>query len=105
MADKQTAKIGQGKPGPGRPKGSPNRATKDVREAISKLAEGNVERCQEWLDRIAVEDPEKALRLFLDLIEYHIPKLARQEHTGRDGGAVVFEKIVREIVRPQNRNG
>ena len=33
-AVKQTAKIGQGAPGPGRPKGVPNKATIAVKEAV-----------------------------------------------------------------------
>lgn len=35
MADvKETPRIGQGKPGPGRPKGLPNKLTKTVKEAF-----------------------------------------------------------------------
>ena len=29
-------------------------------------------------------DPEKAFKLFLSVIEYHVPKLARVEMTGRE---------------------
>lgn len=71
----------------GRPKGSPNKATKDVREAIAVFATAHAESMGEWLT--AVEDPAKRLDLYLRALEYHIPKLARQEHTGKDGGAVV----------------
>lgn len=38
MANKQTEKIGQGKRGPGRPKGSPNKTTALIREAIIEAA-------------------------------------------------------------------
>lgn len=68
----------------------PNKVTADVRAAIAKLAEENVERCQAWLDQIAAEDPSKAFDLFLKMCEYHIPKLARSEVTGKDGGAIVI---------------
>jgi hypothetical protein len=38
---------------------------------------------QEWLDRIAEEEgPMAAWRCMTDVIEYHIPKLARTEHVG-----------------------
>ena len=40
---KETPKIGEGLPGPGRPKGTPNRATTAVREAIARMAEDNAE--------------------------------------------------------------
>lgn len=63
----------------GRQKGTPNVATRDVREAIATLAEGNVHKLQEWLDAIAKKDPAKAADLFVRLLEYHIPKLARSE--------------------------
>lgn len=39
MSDKQTPKIGQGKPGPGRPKGSVNKTTALIKDAIIKAAE------------------------------------------------------------------
>jgi hypothetical protein len=40
-----------------------------------------------WLNEVAQEDPYKALDLMNKLSEYHIPKLARTEVTGADGGA------------------
>ena len=76
-----------GKAGPGRPKGLPNKSTANAREAITRFVDGNADRLQEWLDQIAVQDgPQAAFKCFSDLLEYHIPKLARSEHTGPDGG-------------------
>lgn len=69
----------------GRKKGTPNKSTQDVREAIAVFAKGNVSRLQGWLDEIAEEDPGKAADLFLKLLEYHVPKLSRAEMTGADG--------------------
>jgi len=68
--------------GAGRPKGSPNKATKDVREAITLLAENNVHKLEEWIAQVAQKDPAKAADIFLRTIEYHIPKLARTEISG-----------------------
>lgn len=90
----------------GRPKGSPNRATADVRAAIAVFAEGNAHKLQDWLDRIAdgsdgvKPDPAKAADLYLRAIEYHIPKLARTEVTGQDGGPVEVSGINIKLVRP-----
>ena len=90
----------------GRPKGSPNRATADVRAAIAVFAEGNAHKLQEWLDRVAEgsegvrPDPAKAADLYLRAIEYHIPKLARTEVTGQDGGPVEVSGINIKLVRP-----
>jgi hypothetical protein len=40
---------------------------------------------------VALEDPGKAADLYLKAIEYHIPKLARSEVSGPDGGPQVVE--------------
>ncbi len=70
----------------GRPKGSPNRATTNAREAISALVDNNAHRMEAWLDQIAEEQgPLAAWRCLADVIEYHIPKLARTELTGPNG--------------------
>jgi len=74
-------KFEQGKSGnpSGKPKGAVNKATQAAREAIGMFVDGNAHRLQEWLDRIADDDPEKAFSLFQSVIEYHVPKLARSE--------------------------
>ena len=59
----------------GRPPGSPNKITRDIRAALRDLAEGNAHRIQEWLDRVAEEDPAEALRLLLGLMRYVTPTL------------------------------
>ncbi len=71
----------------GRVKGTPNKVTSNAREAIALFVENNAHRLQGWLDQIAEEQgPEKAVRCFMDLLEYHVPKLAKTEVTGPDGG-------------------
>ena len=74
----------KGNPNPVSRRGKPNKATADVRAAIAEFASANVGRMSAWLD--AIEDPAKAMDLYLRAIEYHIPKQARMEHTGADGG-------------------
>jgi hypothetical protein len=71
--------------GKGRKRGTPNKATADVRAAIAEIAQANVENVQRWLERCARKQPGRALELYLHLCEYHIPKLARTELTGKDG--------------------
>lgn len=84
------SKVGasRGKTG-GRKAGTPNKATALAREAIATFVDGNAGRLQGWLDEIAAEEGAKvAFQCFMDVVEYHVPKLARTEHTGKDGGPI-----------------
>ena len=100
-----------GKKTGGRAQGTPNKATNEARQAIASFVDGNAHRLTEWLDRVAegvvVEDPEtgeekyivapnpaKAFDMFQSVVEYHIPKLARMEHTGSDTNPVVVENNI-----------
>jgi hypothetical protein len=100
-----------GKKGAGRPAGSPNKATTEARQAIALFVDQNAHRLTGWLDQVAagvkVEDPQtgeekfvvppnpaKAFDMFQSVVEYHIPKLARQEHVGDDNKPLVIEHNV-----------
>lgn len=113
------------KKGPGRPAGSPNKATSDARQAIAQFVDGNAHRLTEWLDQVAggvkveKEDPEtgevtteyvvppnpaKAFDMFQSVVEYHIPKLARTELAGDPNSPVevdvhvnVFGELLKNI--------
>ena len=63
----------------GRTPGTPNKVTRDVREAIAVFAQENVDKMSQWLNQI--EDPAKRLDLYLRALEYHVPKLSRAEVT------------------------
>lgn len=93
---KNTSGLRRG--GPGRKTGTSNKATTNAKEAIARFIDGNTERLQGWLDQIAEQDgPKAAFQCFTDLIEYHVPKLARTEVTGKDGGPVAIAKVVDEL--------
>lgn len=78
----------------GRPKGSPNKSTAMAREAIAKFVDGNAHKMQEWLEQVAdgvkndeskfvvLPNPERAFNMLQSVMEYHLPKLARTEHSG-----------------------
>src|SRR6185437_12722696 len=72
--------------GKGRKKGTPNKATADVRTIIAKVAEANAPKISAWLARIGKHNPAKALDLYLRMLEYHIPKLTRTEIVKPLGG-------------------
>ena len=83
--------MAKGKKTGGRKPGTPNKVTSDVRAAIALIAQNNVEKVEAWLAEI--EDPAKRVGLFLDLCEYHIPKLARTELTGENGKAINIQIV------------
>jgi hypothetical protein len=77
--------------GAGRPKGVPNKSTTKAREAIAAFVDGNAHLLQTWLEQIAVDDrygPKTAFECFMAVAEYHVPKLARTEHTGANDGPI-----------------
>ena len=86
--------------GPGRPKGCVNKATIEARQAIAQFVDGNAHRLTEWLDAVAVTNPSKAFELFQSVIEYHVPKLARTEMTGKDGKDLIPPSVEINLVRP-----
>jgi len=67
-----------------KPKGAINKTTRDIKEAYRMLIEKNLDNLTEWLERIAVTDPDKAIRIVSELSEYVIPKLARTDLTSGD---------------------
>lgn len=82
-------------PGPGRPKGMPNKSTIEFRETVSKLLSDNAHNVGYWLEQVATgngnpdkADPGKALDLMAKLAEFAAPKLNRTEVTGLNGGPV-----------------
>lgn len=81
----------------GRAAGTPNKATRDVREAIAVFAQNNVDNMTTWINQI--EDPAKKMDLYLRALEYHVPKLARTEMTGANGAPMSFLNVT-----PQERD-
>lgn len=84
--------------GSGRPKGVPNKATKQFRETIQQLLENNSENVEKWLTEVAVgnednkPDPKGALDMLAKLAEFAAPKLARTELVG-DADQPVVHKV------------
>jgi hypothetical protein len=73
----------------GRPKGSTNLAKRNAREAIKLLVEKNVPKVQKWLDSIEKEQgAQAAYRCFIDLVEYAVPKMSRNELTADQPTAI-----------------
>lgn len=43
--------------------------------ALSSLAEMNVDRVHDWLGQVATQSPAEAIRLFLELLEFRMPRM------------------------------
>ena len=98
--------MAEGKKTGGRQAGTPNKVTNEARQAIASFVDGNAHRLTEWLDAVAdgvkteegdyvvPPNPAKAFDMFQSVVEYHIPKLARMEHSGSDNQPLVIEHNV-----------
>ena len=87
----QTKVVKTRKKAGGRTIGTPNKSTAKAREAIAAFVDGNAHLLQTWLEQIAVDDrygPKTAFECFMAVAEYHVPKLARTEHTGANDGPI-----------------
>jgi hypothetical protein len=89
MIEKESKNIKGGyREGSGRPKGVPNKATKQFRETIQQLLDNNSENVEKWLTEVATgtedtkPDPKGALDMLAKLAEFAAPKLARTEVVG-----------------------
>ena len=69
----------------GRPKGSKNKNTQQIREAYQRLTEDNLENMSIWIQQIAADSPERAFKLMLEMSEFVLPKISRMELTSKDG--------------------
>lgn len=70
----------------GRKAGTPNKVSADVRACVALIAQNLVGEAEDWIRRGAKKQPLKAAQVLGQLLEYHIPKISRIEHTGHDGG-------------------
>lgn len=73
----------------GRKPGTPNKATSAAREAIGRFVDANADKLGDWLDEVYAKDGAKvAIQCFASFVEFHVPKLARNELSGTDGGPI-----------------
>jgi hypothetical protein len=102
-SSKQVPASGNRRPpnaGKGRPKGTPNKVSREAREVVAEFARGYAPKFVGWIDRVAVTDPARAAELYLRALEYHIPKLTRSHITA---SGMTLEELVMAAgqVRPE----
>jgi len=76
----------------GRPKGSPNVITEEIREAYAMVLSNRLPDLERWILQVSHNDPAKAADLLMRLSERFLPMLARTEITGADG-ADLFKNL------------
>lgn len=91
MPNKQTADIGKGRKGPGRPKGSQNKITRDVKDMILAALDkaGGVN----YLTRQATESPAAFMTL--------LGKVLPTQLTGADGKDLPAPQFIVQPVAPK----
>jgi hypothetical protein len=78
-------------PGSGMQKGQSVQRTIEFKESVNNLINWGAERMLGWMEQL--DTPEKRLDYVFKFAEYAYPKMARVEHTGKDGGAIETVEI------------
>lgn len=80
----------------GRPQGAKNKKTENIRAMLLDFTIENQYELQEWLNRVAKDDPAKAYDLWLKTLNYILPKLSQEDITtmGEKINIVLPPKIV-----------
>lgn len=71
--------------GKGRPLGSKNKISEEIKEAFTSVLENRLPDVERWLLQVSHEDPAKALEILIKLSNRFLPELNRTEMTGKDG--------------------
>ena len=66
----------------GRPVGAINRSTEQAKLAIARIANRGLDNISEDLEKIRLENPIEAAKLYLKLLEYIVPKKSAIELKG-----------------------
>lgn len=103
--DTSTDKIPKGtfggyQPNGGRPKGSLNRASADFKSTVQGLLTDNAKNVAIWLERVAEENPARALELLTKLAEFAVPRLKSVELAGDPDNPLRIEEIKRLVIDP-----
>lgn len=91
--------MAKGRKTGGRQKGTPNKATCEARTvALAFLDRRTDDEIDALWEAAKAESPGKALGMYWNAIEFVLPKKARVEHVGDDGGPVEF--VIRDLGKP-----
>ena len=86
----------------GRPKGSKNHVAEHARKTIASVMRKNftAEKMEKLINKIETEEGAKqAFACYMAMAEYTLPKLARVEHTGKDGSELSIEHVLNGLTK------
>jgi hypothetical protein len=79
----------------GRPKGSENKTTQEIKDMIAAVVAGQVQYWQQDMEKIRKKNPEEAIRLTAKFVDYVLPKQTKMELEGDIKHSI--SKVVIEI--------
>ena len=86
----------------GRTKGTPNRATSEMRQRINEMVNGQMENINAYFE--AIEKPETKIKLLIDLLPYCISKV-QTEHSGQISKIQIVRDGIEVIVPGDEDDG
>ena len=75
----------------GRPKGSPNKATNKIREAITLIIEDNIEQLEKDLVEL---EPKDRIKAIIDLAKFCVPTLKSVEEKYTGAGSEINPVVI-----------
>lgn len=82
----------------GREAGTPNKSTKEVKEAFQAMLSNNIDNLEIWLKDIAKENPAKAFGIILKLSEFVLPKMKTIEGDLKINSLEEQKKMIASII-------
>lgn len=76
--------------------------SEEIREEFKAFLEHASPKIVELWESLLIDNPKEALSVIKDYAEYVLPKLARTELTGQDGGDIQTKVTVEFVNAPDN---
>jgi hypothetical protein len=79
----------------GRPKGTPNKVTAEMKEGFLQAFKNKEPMFEKWLDEVAANDPAAACKIMVSMADFIFPRIGRTELVGDGGGPLEF--VIRDL--------